>query len=152
MRLTTFSTCTLHVLTYLALHPDRFVTIAEIAQAHGMSANHLMKVVQHLAHGGDVVTLRGPRGGLRLARPAAGIRVGDVIRRTEPAWAWVPNREGVVQPDSGVPHVLKTAMAAFMAVLDGHTIADMAAAKNAVATLRASCDSHREPHSDAAIP
>ena len=83
MRLTTFSDFTLRTLTYLALHPDRFVTINEIASAYAISANHLMKVVQALAATGDVVTLRGPHGGLRLARPPEDIRLGDVIRRTE---------------------------------------------------------------------
>jgi Rrf2 family nitric oxide-sensitive transcriptional repressor len=75
MRLTTFSDYTLRVLMYLALHPDRFVTIPEIAAAFGVSVNHLMKVVQRLAASGDVETLRGPRGGLRLLRPAEAIRV-----------------------------------------------------------------------------
>ena len=49
MRLTTFSDYTLRVLMYLALHPNRFVTIPEIAMAFGVSTNHLMKVVQQLA-------------------------------------------------------------------------------------------------------
>ena len=75
MRLTAFSDYALRVLMYLALHPDRFVSIPEIATAFGISANHLMKVVQHLGASGDVLTLRGPRGGLRLARPAEAIRI-----------------------------------------------------------------------------
>ena len=117
MRLTVFSDYSLRVLTYLALHPDRFVTIPEIAGAYGISRNHLMKVTQHLTASGYVATLRGPRGGLRLARPAGGIRVGDVVRGTEP----VLGRRG------GEPGcVLDRAMAAFMAVLDACSVADLA--------------------------
>ena len=55
MRLTTFSDYTLRTLMYLALHPDRFVTIAEIAAAYRISSNHLMKVAQHLASGGEAL-------------------------------------------------------------------------------------------------
>jgi Rrf2 family protein len=56
-------------------HPDRFAAIPEIAAAFGISANHLMKLVQRLAASGYVLTLRGSSGGLRLARPAETIRV-----------------------------------------------------------------------------
>lgn len=129
MRLTTFSDYTLRVLMYLALHPDRFVTIPEIAAAFGISANHLMKVVQHLGASGEVETLRGPRGGLRLARAADGIRVGDVVRRTEPEAPLVPCAGCVIQPGCGLPAVLDRAMAAFMAVLDQCTVADLVATR-----------------------
>jgi Rrf2 family transcriptional regulator, nitric oxide-sensitive transcriptional repressor len=118
MRLTTFSDYTLRTLTYLALHPNRFVTIAEIATAYRISSNHLMKVVQDLAGSGTIITLRGQHGGLRLARPAAEIRVGDVIRRTEPDMAL---------PGSTPPSLLDRALAAFMTVLDDHSVADLAA-------------------------
>ncbi len=80
MRLTTFSDYMLRTLMYLALHPARFVTIAEIAAAWRISPNHLMKVVQHLGAAGEVTTLRGPHGGVRLARPAGDIRLGAVVR------------------------------------------------------------------------
>jgi Rrf2 family transcriptional regulator, nitric oxide-sensitive transcriptional repressor len=125
MRLTTFSDYTLRTLMYLALHPNRFVTIAEIAAAYRISSNHLMKVVQHLAGSGAVITLRGQHGGLRLARPASEIRIGDVIRRTEPDLAMMPCAECVIQPGCVLPGVLDQAMAAFMAVLDGHSVADL---------------------------
>lgn len=122
MRVTVFSTYTLRTLMYLASHPDRFVTIAEVAAAYGISANHLMKVVQHLAAKGLVQTLRGPHGGLRLAFSADTIRVGDVIRGTEPDL--VPPARAA-EPDCPLPGVFGQALAAFMAVLDGCTIADL---------------------------
>lgn len=125
MRLTTFSDYTLRTLMYLALHPDRFVTIAEVAAAYRISSNHLMKVAQHLASSGDVTTLRGQHGGLRLAKSAASIHIGAVIRGTEPDMALVPCHECVIQPGCALPTVLNKALAAFMAVLDQHTIADL---------------------------
>src|SRR5579859_7305297 len=96
MRLTVFSDYALRVLTYLARHPDRFVTIQEIAGHYGVSGNHLMKVVQHLAAREFVVTLRGPRGGLRLARPAQEIRIGEVVRGTEAGLDAMPGVTGAV--------------------------------------------------------
>ncbi|MGD0105916.1 MAG: Rrf2 family transcriptional regulator [Rhodopila sp.] len=125
MRLTTFSDYTLRTLMYLALHPDRFVTIAEIASAFRISSNHLMKVAQGLAVSGAVITLRGQRGGLRLARSPTDIRIGDVIRRTEPDMALAPCSKCVIQPACLLPNPLDRALAAFMAVLDGHTVADL---------------------------
>ncbi len=116
MRLTVFSEHALHVLAYLARHPGRVVTIKEIAGHYGASGNHLMKVVQHLAARDLVVTLRGPRGGLRLARPAQAIRIGDVVRGTESG----------LEATSGAGAVLDRAIAAFMAVLDASSVADLA--------------------------
>ena len=138
MRLTTFSDYTLRTLIYLALHPGRFVTIAEIAASYRISSNHLMKVAQHLASSGEVITLRGQHGGLRLARPAAEIGIGDVIRRTEPDMALVPCPHCVIQPGCKLPGVLDKALAAFMAVLDAHTIADLVTDPGALLPLLAS--------------
>lgn len=69
MRLTTYTDYSLRVLMFLALHPGRTVTVAEIAAAYGVSAAHLNKVVQSLALAGEIETLRGRNGGIRLAKP-----------------------------------------------------------------------------------
>jgi Rrf2 family nitric oxide-sensitive transcriptional repressor len=139
MRLTTFSDYTLRTLVYLALHPHRFSTIGEIATAYGISANHLMKVVQTLAGSGDVTTLRGPHGGLRLARPAEDIRLGDVIRRTESdaalaACFGTPENCGI-QAACVLTGILAKALAAFMEVLDSHTLADLVGQPNSLLAL-----------------
>lgn len=83
MRLTTFSDYTLRVLMYLALDTKRLATIAEIAEAYHISGNHLMKVVHQLSRSGVIESTRGKGGGIRLARPAEDIRLGDIIRASE---------------------------------------------------------------------
>ncbi len=122
MRLTTFSDYSVRTLIYLARHPDRFITIAEIAAAWRISPNHLMKVVQRLAAMGDVTTLRGSHGGVRLARRADEIRLGDVIRGSEPMRA--PDPGGSGEPWT---ELQDKALVAFLEVLDAHTLADLAA-------------------------
>src|ERR1700743_3445020 len=89
MRLTSYTDFSLRVLMYLALHPDRRPTIAEIAGRYGISRTHLMKVVHQLGLKGYVETVRGKGGGLRLARPMTEITVGEVVRRMEPDMALV---------------------------------------------------------------
>jgi Rrf2 family nitric oxide-sensitive transcriptional repressor len=139
MRLTGFTDYTLRTLVYLALQPDRLVTIADIARAYDISVNHLMKVVHQLGVAGDVVTVRGRHGGLRLARPASAINIGEVVRRTEPDMALVAcfdtMQRCVIQDGCVLQHVLGDALAAFLAVLDGYTLADLAAPRHALAGM-----------------
>jgi Rrf2 family transcriptional regulator, nitric oxide-sensitive transcriptional repressor len=139
MRLTSFTDYTLRTLTYLALRPERLATIADIASAYDISANHLMKVVHRLALAGDINTIRGQHGGLRLARPAIAINIGDVVRRTEPDMALVPcfteAQRCVIQDGCVLQHALGDALAAFLAVLDCYTLADLVAPRRALADL-----------------
>jgi Rrf2 family nitric oxide-sensitive transcriptional repressor len=139
MRLTGFTDYTLRTLMYLALQPDRLVTIADIAGAYSISANHLMKVVHQLSVAGDIVTTRGRRGGLRLARPPSDINIGAVVRRTEPDMALVTcfesSRGCAIENGCVLQQVMRDALAAFMAVLDRHTLADLVAPRQALAEL-----------------
>lgn len=132
MRLTLHTDYALRVLIYLGLRQDRRVSIREIAQAHRISENHLIKVVHNLGRGGFIETTRGKGGGLRLARPPEQIRVGDVVRFTEEDMALVTCFQ--VAPEGGgcallnicsLQTLLGSALAAFMDVLDSQTLADL---------------------------
>ena len=79
MRLTVLSDYSLRVLMYLGIHDDRLCTISEIAQAYGISENHLMKVVNRLGQDGFIETMRGRGGGLRTRQAP---RVGLAGRST----------------------------------------------------------------------
>jgi Rrf2 family nitric oxide-sensitive transcriptional repressor len=139
MRLTTFTDYTLRTLIYLALRPNTLCTIDEIAKAYSISANHLMKVVQQAALAGDIVTVRGQGGGLRLGRPADTINIGVVLRRTEPDWAVAPcfgaGDACVIQPGCVLQGVLGEALEAFLAVLDKTTLADLIRPRRKLSSL-----------------
>ena len=129
MRLTDYTDFSLRVLIRLALQPQSLTTIAEIARAYGISEHHLMKVVHELGVAGYVETVRGRGGGLRLARNPTAIRVGAVVRRMEPDFGLVncfrSARECPIEPACVLASALDEALAAFMAVLDRYTLADL---------------------------
>ncbi len=139
MRLTAFTDYTIRTLIYLALRPDRLVTINDISEAYGISNNHLMKVVHQLAVSGDVATLRGQRGGLRLGRPAAEINLGTVVRRVEPDMRIAPcfsdAESCAIRPECVLREALQEALASFLSVLDRYTLADLLARPAALAQL-----------------
>ena len=89
MRLTTSADYALRVLMYLGLRGDDLSTIQEIAAQYGISKNHLMKLVHLLGRLGYIETVRGKKGGLRLARRPDEITVGEIVRRMEPDMALV---------------------------------------------------------------
>jgi len=125
MRLTRYSDYAMRVLLYLAARSDGVCSISEMAAAYGISQNHLMKVLHDLGEAGYVASMRGRAGGFRLARPASEIRVGDLLRHTEGDFDLVDCAGCALSTGCGVSPVLDEAMAAFFAVLDGYTLADL---------------------------
>lgn len=135
MRLTRFSDYALRVLLYLATHDGRLCSIAEIARAYGISHNHLMKVVSDVAGPDYVQSLRGRGGGIRLARPASQINIGQLMRHTEGKVDLVGCGECIVAPACGMTCVFKEAVEDFFLVLDRYSLADVMA-KSRPAKLR----------------
>ena len=115
MKLTLFTDYSMRVLLYLGARPDRLCSIGEVAQAYGISQNHLMKVVNQLARSGDVESVRGRSGGIRLGRPPEEINIGALIRQTEDGFDLVDCGGCVVAPACGLTGVLKEALGAFLA-------------------------------------
>jgi Rrf2 family protein len=69
-----------HVCTLLAALPsDGALPAAKLAEYHGVPPAYLAKHLQALARAGLLETVKGPRGGYRLARPPAEITVLDVV-------------------------------------------------------------------------
>jgi len=58
---------------------NRPVSLAEIAQRQEISLSYLEQLFAKLRRGGLVRSVRGPGGGYRLSRPAADVRVADII-------------------------------------------------------------------------
>lgn len=140
MRLTVYTDFSLRVLMYVALHPDRRPTIGEIASSYGISKNHVMKVVHQLGVAGYIETVRGQSGGMRLARSADAINLGEVVRRTEPDLALVPcfepvNSTCVITPACKLRRALHEARAAFLAVLDSYSLGDLIANRDVLREL-----------------
>jgi len=127
VKLTLFTDYALRVLLYLGARPERLCSIAEVSQAYRVSQNHLMKVVNALAREGYVESVRGRRGGIRLGRAPEAINLGALVRTTEDGFQLVDCGRCVVAPACGVTGVLGEALAAFLAVLDRYTLADMLA-------------------------
>jgi Rrf2 family nitric oxide-sensitive transcriptional repressor len=129
MRLSTFSDYNLRVLMYLAIQPDRLATIAEIAAAHAISENHLMKVVHQLGRSGYIETVRGKGGGMRLARAPQEIVLGEVIRQSEGDFDMVEcfaeDSACRILSACRLKGILGEALSALFLVLDGYTLADL---------------------------
>ncbi|OYW85678.1 MAG: Rrf2 family transcriptional regulator [Sphingobium sp. 32-64-5] len=135
MRLTRYTDYSLRVLIHLALNDDRLCSIGEISRTYDVSHNHLMKVVNALAHDGFIETVRGRAGGMRLARPADAITVGEVVRRTEEGFQLADCSGCALSPACGLTGVLARGMQAMMAVFDSYSIADLLTDKDTMRRL-----------------
>jgi Rrf2 family nitric oxide-sensitive transcriptional repressor len=125
VKLTRYTDYSLRVLMHLAARPERLSSISEIARSYRISQNHLMKVVHDLRKAGYVAAVRGRSGGIRLARPAEEINIGDVVRHTEEGFDLVDCGSCIIAPACGLTGVLREALTAFMRTLDGYTLADL---------------------------
>ncbi len=140
MRLTLYTDYALRVLVYAGLKPDAVSTIPEIVRHFDISRGHVMKVVHRLAQQGYLETTRGNKGGLRLARAPAQIKLGAVVRDIEPELGVL----GCLQSIEGYCRIeaccvlrdaLREATAAFLATLDRYTIADLLRPAEALSRL-----------------
>jgi len=124
MRLNKSTGHAVRILVYCAKSEDELVKVAEIARRLDITQQNTFKIVHLLNKGGFLGSVRGRKGGVRLARPAAKIRIGDIVRSIE-----LTSTGGKVPgQDTGLNEIGDDALEAFIRVLDQHTLADMVAA------------------------
>lgn len=130
MQLSKFTDYSLRVLIYTAAkHPDK-VSISELAEAYGISRNHLVKVVNQLANLGYLDTTRGRGGGVLLGQPAGDIVIGDVIEAVEPGFNMAEcfqlgSNHCRLTPVCRLKGIMNDAKTAFLRELSRHTLADV---------------------------
>lgn len=137
MRLTLLSDYSMRVLMYLAINPQKLVTVSEISESYAISRNHLTKVVHQLGRAGYIETVRGRAGGIRLAKSPGEINIGQILRLVEEPSALVecfPNgkQSCVITEACKLRHVLAGAENAFYDYLDQFTLAEMTENSNAL--------------------
>jgi Rrf2 family nitric oxide-sensitive transcriptional repressor len=91
-----------------------------------------MKVAFELGRHGFLETVRGRKGGLRLARPPQRIGLGEVVRKTEDDFVLVEcfsseSSRCAVTGACRLQGALTRALKAYLAVLDEYTLADLVA-------------------------
>lgn len=127
MQLKKYTDFSLRALLYLALHPDKLVTIAEISRAFDVSNNHLIKIIHKLSTAGVVHSVRGKGGGIRLAHEPEDISIRYVVELMEDDLNVVKCNEPVcpIIRSCLLKGVLSEATEAFLATLDNYTLADV---------------------------
>ena len=84
MKLSTKGRYAMVAIADIALQGDgRLVTLGEIAERQAISLPYLEQLFVKLRRADLVASVRGPGGGYRLARPAAEIRVADILEAVD---------------------------------------------------------------------
>jgi len=131
MRLTKQTSDAIKVLVLCAKAPNTLLKAAALAEEIGTTKQVGLKLVNLLARQGYVETVRGPSGGIRLATGIESRTIGSVVRDIE-ALELSQSGKG---PSAQKTHrqleqFVDDAFDAFISVLEGKTIADLAGRKS----------------------
>ncbi len=127
MRLTKTTSYAVRILVDCATAEGELVKTADIAKRLDITPLNVFKIVHILSHAGFVEAVRGRNGGVRLASPARSIRIGEVVRTIEATEIAIEKSR---RRDKGarlqLNDIFDSALDAFIATLDKHTLADLA--------------------------
>ena len=142
MRLNKSTSHAIRILIECAREPGTFAKASELSSTLDLTIQNTLKILHILSRAGLILGERGRYGGVRLARPAADIRIGDVVRAMETTELELSVDASAVEDAgsvvvSGVNRVLENATQAFVAVLDGHTLSDFAERASSAARVAA---------------
>lgn len=134
MRLNKSTSHAVRILIDCAKADGKLIKVADIAERLDITQQNAFKIVHLLSKAGFLASVRGRHGGVRLARAAAQIRIGDVVRSIET----LGQEETEASARESLTRIVDDALDAFISVLDQHTLADMAAGASAEASGRSS--------------
>ncbi len=98
--------------------------IEELARAEAIPANYLVQILNELRTAGLIVSRRGKQGGYALARPAAEITLGDVVRAVD-GEVLGHSKAGAGQSSARTAEVWREIALHMEALLDGYSVADL---------------------------
>lgn len=129
MRLTKQTGYAIRILIDCAVAGDDLVKIEPLSQRLDITRQNAFKIVHLLSRAGFLSSVRGPAGGVRLARPAELIKISDIVTAMEETNVAIAENTGAKGQygDSPLNTLFGDALAAFISVLEAHTIADLAA-------------------------
>lgn len=130
MRLSKTTNYAIRILIDCATADGNLVKVADISERREITLQNTFKIVHLLSRAGFVEAVRGRHGGVRLAKPAAEIRIGDVVRAIETLQIEADAVRGEEGPPANLDELFDSALEAFITVLDGHTLEEMAAASS----------------------
>lgn len=140
MRLNKATHHAIHLLVAIARsqgEPINLIKVGELSEQLDLTPQNTFKIVHLLTRSGFLRATRGRHGGVQLAREAAAIGVGDVVRAIE---ALSSEATGDLVPSalgSGQASLFGDAFESFIAVLNQASIADLARSKRPAPTARA---------------
>lgn len=128
MRLNKSTSHAIRVLVNCARSDGAWVKVADLADDLGITMQNVFKIVHILSRAELLVAMRGRNGGVRLSRSSNLILVGDIVRAMETTELELESETGRLDPavSKGVNRVLDNALDAFIAILDQHSLADLA--------------------------
>ena len=135
MRLTKQTNYAIRMMMYCAVSRNgQLSRVQDVAKAYGVSELFLFKILQPLVEAGMMESVRGRKGGVRLAKPARDITLYDVVRVTEESFAMAECFEaGEIEcpliDSCALNSALYKALNAFFEVLQGYTIEDLVMAR-----------------------
>ncbi|MEE8515386.1 MAG: Rrf2 family transcriptional regulator [Alphaproteobacteria bacterium] len=131
MQLTRYTDYSLRLMMYVALHPEKCVTIKEVADKFVVPQNHLMKIARNLGQYNYIRATRGKGGGLRLARPAEAINLRDLVWDMEPSLEIFDCQKPhcPIAGDCIFKKAIMEARTAFFAALENYNLAQLVANK-----------------------
>lgn len=139
MKLTNQTNYALRMLMYCN-SKQALATVGEIAKFYRLPEKFLFKILGSLTAAGYMETVRGRSGGIRLARPASEMRVGDIIRDIEDNIELAEcfkdgEPECPLIHTCGLSQALHRALTAFFDTLNEYTVDDLTAKQHNIHVL-----------------